>query len=68
MFLSLEGRMLAADENPRQVSSHRIDPTGPGDSQILADSTDIFILPVRIGVQARPIRAKVFFCLNLMAR
>jgi len=42
MFLSLEGRMLACDESPRQVSSHRIDPTGPGDSQVLADTSDGF--------------------------
>jgi len=42
MFLSLEGRMLACDENPKQVSSHRIDPSGPGDSQVLADISDGF--------------------------
>ncbi len=41
-FLSLEGRLLTADESPRQISSHRIDPGGPGDSQILADSSDGF--------------------------
>jgi sugar lactone lactonase YvrE len=42
MFLSLEGRMLACDENPRQVSSHRIDEGGPADSQVLADTSDGF--------------------------
>jgi len=42
MFLSLDGRMLACDENPRRVSSHRIDPTGPGDSVVLADTSDGF--------------------------
>jgi gluconolactonase len=42
MFLSLEGRMLACDENPRQVSSHRIDEGGPGDTQVLADTSDGF--------------------------
>jgi sugar lactone lactonase YvrE len=41
-FLSLDGRLLTADEYPRQISSHRIDPGGPGDSQILADSSDGF--------------------------
>ncbi len=41
-FLSLDGRLLTADESPRQISSHRIDPNEPGDSQILADSSDGF--------------------------
>jgi len=40
MIISLEGRLLTCDENPKQISSHRIDPCGPGDSQILADSSD----------------------------
>jgi sugar lactone lactonase YvrE len=42
MIISLEGRLLTCDESPMQISSHRIDPTGPGDSQILADSLDGF--------------------------
>jgi gluconolactonase len=39
-FLSLEGRLLTADENPRKISSHRIGASGPEDSRVLADQTD----------------------------
>jgi gluconolactonase len=44
-ILSLDGRLLACDENPKQISSRRIDPNGPGDTQILADSSDGFTKP-----------------------
>ena len=39
-FLSLEGRLLTAEESTRSISSHRIGPAGPEDSQILADAAD----------------------------
>ncbi len=39
-FLSLEGRLLTADENPKQISSHQIGASGPEDSQVLADQAD----------------------------
>ncbi len=39
-FLSLEGRLLTADENPKQISSHQIGASGPEDSQVLADQSD----------------------------
>jgi gluconolactonase len=45
MIISLDGRLLCCDESPRQISSHRIDPCGPGDSQILADANDGFTKP-----------------------
>lgn len=42
MLLSLEGRMLACDESTMQVTSIRIDASGPADIQVLADSSDGF--------------------------
>ncbi len=39
-FLSLEGRLLTADENPKQISSHQIGASGPEDSQVIAGGTD----------------------------
>jgi sugar lactone lactonase YvrE len=44
-IMSLDGRLLACDESPKQVSSRRIDPNGPGDTIILADSSDGFTKP-----------------------
>jgi gluconolactonase len=43
--MSLDGRLLACDESPKQISSRRIDPDGPGDTVILADSSDGFTKP-----------------------
>lgn len=42
MFLSLEGRMLACDESTKQITSIRIDESGPADIQVLADTSDGF--------------------------
>ncbi|MFA5555130.1 MAG: SMP-30/gluconolactonase/LRE family protein, partial [Phycisphaerae bacterium] len=42
MFLSLDGRLMACDESTMQITSHRIDPTGPADSIVLADSSGGF--------------------------
>jgi gluconolactonase len=42
MFLSLEGRMLACDESTKQLTSMRIDESGPADIQVLADTSDGF--------------------------
>ncbi|MBN2019865.1 MAG: SMP-30/gluconolactonase/LRE family protein [Sedimentisphaerales bacterium] len=42
MLISLEGRLLACDESPMQVSSRSIGISGPGDTIILADSSDGF--------------------------
>jgi len=39
-FLSLEGRLLTVDENPKQISSHQIGASSPEDSQVLADHAD----------------------------
>jgi sugar lactone lactonase YvrE len=44
-IMSLDGRLLACDESPRQISSRRIDPCGPGDTIILADANDGFTKP-----------------------
>jgi sugar lactone lactonase YvrE len=44
-IMSLDGRLLACDEDPKQISSRRIDPNGPGDTIILADSSDGFTKP-----------------------
>ena len=44
-IMSLDGRLLCCDENPKQISSRRIDPNGPGDTLILADSSDGFTQP-----------------------
>lgn len=44
-IMSLEGRLLACDENPRQISSRSIGPSGPGDTIILADANDGFTKP-----------------------
>lgn len=44
-IMSLDGRLLACDESPKQISSRRIDPCGPGDTQILADANDGFTKP-----------------------
>jgi sugar lactone lactonase YvrE len=44
-IMSLDGRLLACDESPKQISSRRIDPDGPGDTVILADSSDGFTKP-----------------------
>jgi sugar lactone lactonase YvrE len=42
MIISNDGRLLCADENPRRISSYRIDPSGPADLQVLADTSDGF--------------------------
>jgi sugar lactone lactonase YvrE len=42
MIISLDGRLLVCDENPRRISSYRIDPCGPADLQVLADTSDGF--------------------------
>ena len=39
-FLSLEGRLLTADEATKQISSHQIGASGPEDSQVLAGPGD----------------------------
>ncbi|MBN1391310.1 MAG: SMP-30/gluconolactonase/LRE family protein, partial [Sedimentisphaerales bacterium] len=44
-IMSLDGRLLCCDESPKQITSRRIDPNGPGDTQILADSNDGFTKP-----------------------
>lgn len=44
-IMSLDGRLLACDENPKQISSRQIMPSGPGDTQILADTSDGFTKP-----------------------
>jgi sugar lactone lactonase YvrE len=44
-IMSLDGRLLCCDESPKQISSRRIDPDGPGDTIILADSSDGFTKP-----------------------
>ncbi len=41
-IMSLDGRLLCCDESPRQVSSRSIGPSGPGDTIILADTSDGF--------------------------
>ncbi len=44
MFLSLDGRMLACDESTKQITSIRIDESGPADIQVLADTSDGFTM------------------------
>ncbi len=39
-FLSLEGRLLAAQENTMSIAAHKIGTAGPRETQILADSAD----------------------------
>lgn len=43
-FLSIDGRLLTADESTKQIRSLRIDPDGPGDPVVLADTSDGFTL------------------------
>ncbi len=43
-FLSIDGRLLTADESTKQIRSLRLDPDGPGDPVVLADSSDGFTL------------------------
>jgi len=38
MFLSLDGRLLTADENSYQIRSHRIGASGPEDTVVLANT------------------------------
>ncbi|MGA2093058.1 MAG: SMP-30/gluconolactonase/LRE family protein [Sedimentisphaerales bacterium] len=40
MIIGNDGRLLTCDENPMRISSYRIDPCGPADLQVLADTTD----------------------------
>ncbi len=44
-IMSLDSRLLACDESPMQISSRSIGPGGPGDTVILADSSDGFTRP-----------------------
>ena len=44
IYLSLDGRLLTANESLRQTSIHRIDSDSPGKTQILIDSSDRFSL------------------------
>jgi gluconolactonase len=40
MFLSIDGRLLTADNSLKKVRSHRIGPTGPQDTQNLCSTSD----------------------------
>ena len=40
MFLSLDGRLLTADESTMQIRSHRIGATGPEDTTVLGTAPD----------------------------
>ncbi len=40
MFLGIDGRLLTADQNIKQIRSHRIGVSGPQDTQVLCTTSD----------------------------